>query len=243
MKNTVLFITIRDIFLVFILIFQFSLLSAQVKVSDSLVKERIQCIQKMLDDGKKNANLWWNGWLIGYSALTVGQGAGIFLGNTESARIEWGFGSFTSLLGVVSLVLAPMPAGYAPDRLAQTPENNQEEEFKKLYYAEDLLKLSAQREKAGRSWKMHALCGVVDAGVELIYYYGFNQSLSSGIRDFAINTVISEAQILTQPTRAIKDYKNYCKKYKTGEFSEVYKAKPEWHLSAYPGGIVISMVF
>jgi len=243
MKKQFLLTKIRVPLLVFVLIFQFLYLSAQVQISDSLIKERIQDIQKMLDDGKKNANLWWNGWLIGYSALTVGQGAGIIMGNNEGAKIEWAFGSFTSLLGVASLAFAPMIPVNASNRLALIPENNNEEEIKKLTIAEDLLRLSALREEHGRSWKTHALYGVADAGVELIYCYGFNQPLNSGIRDFAINTVISEAQIWTQPTRAIKDYKNYLIKYIYGENPEVFKFITEWHMNAYPGGISICLAF
>lgn len=243
MKNKFPLSNIRVTLLVFVLILQFLHLSAQDKLSDTLVKERIQSIQKMLDEGKTNANRWWYGWLIGYSALTVGQGAGYFVSTDENAKVEWAFGSFTSLLGVATQVLMPMVPGYAPDRLALIPENNKEEELQKLNIAEDLLKLSAHREKKGRSWKMHALCGIANAGVELIYCYGFNQPQGIAIRDFAINTFISEAQIWSQPTRAMKDYQSYCRKYKAGENLRVYKPIPEWHVSAYPGGISICLLF
>ena len=243
MKNKAPVTNIRVTLIFFVLIFQFLHLSAQVQLSDSLVKERIQCIQKMLDEGKKNANLWWNGWLVGYGALTVGQGAVSLMSTDENTKIEWAFGSFTSLIGVASQVFMPMVPGYAPDRLALITENNKEEEIKKLNIAEDLLKLSVLREKTGRSWKMHALCGIVNVGVELIYCYGFNQPGGTAIRYFAINTAISEAQIWTQPTKAMKDYKNYCKKYRPIENLGIYKQKPEWHVGVYPGGITACLVF
>ena len=48
--------------LFFLLIFMFHnpTLSAQDEIPDSLVKERIDHIQNMLDEGKPNAKLWWN---------------------------------------------------------------------------------------------------------------------------------------------------------------------------------------
>jgi hypothetical protein len=51
--------------LLLILLFQFSKLSAQTEIPDSLVNERINYIQKMLDEGKPAAKLWWNAWLYG----------------------------------------------------------------------------------------------------------------------------------------------------------------------------------
>jgi hypothetical protein len=234
---------IKIFLVVFVLLFQFLHVSAQIKLSDSIVKERIRSIEKMLNDGKANANRWWYGWLIGYSALSVAQGAGYFLSDDPDAKMDWAFGSLSTLVGVTTQVFYPMTPGIAPDHLARLPENNTDDALKKLSVAEDFLKCSALREKKGRSWRLHTLYGLINVGGGLVSIIAFKQPFWGEFRNFAINTVVSEAQIFTQPTKAMKDYQYYCRKYKAGETLEVYKPKAEWHVSAYPGGVVVSLVF
>lgn len=232
-------------FFIFLLLFQCTLVSAQVKLSDSLVKERIRSIEKMLNEGKANANRWWYGWLIGYSTLSIAQGAGYFLSDDADTRMDWAFGSLSTLVGVATQAFIPMTPGYAPDHLARIPENSSDDALKKLSIAEDLLKCSALREKKGRSWRLHALYGIINVGGGLISVVAFKQPFWGEFTTFAVNTVISEAQIWTQPTRAVKDYESYCKKYKPGESLEAFKSRPrpEWHVGAYPGGVVVTLAF
>ena len=78
-----------------------------------------------------------------------------------------------------------------------------------MIYSEEMLKEIAEREKEGRSWKMHALTGAVNLSTGLITWLGFKRSVWDGLEIFALNTAVTELQIWTQPTRAIKDYKNY----------------------------------
>jgi hypothetical protein len=106
-----------------------------------------------------------------------------------------------------------------------------------------MLKEIAQREKAGRSWKVHALAGVVDLGSGVITWLGFKRTAMDGLINFAINTVITEAQIWTQPMRAVKDYRRYCTE-KTGEIPHPLK-RPDcrMYLGSYPGGVRIRVVF
>jgi len=61
--------------------------------------------------------------------------------------------------------------------------------------------------------------------------------------NFALNTAITEAQIFSQPTRAIKDYKKYCEKYKSGIPQASFKVKPSLFVNAFPGGLVLRLVF
>ena len=71
----------------------------------------------------------------------------------------------------------------------------------------------AKREKSGKSWKIHALNGAVNLGSGLITWLGFKRSVWDGIINFAMNSAISELQILTQPTRTLKAYNLYKQKY------------------------------
>jgi hypothetical protein len=231
------------IIFLFLLIFQSFYLSAQVEISDSLIIERVQLIQKMLNEGKPNANLWWYGWLAGYSAATIGQGAVYFSSNDKGTKQDMALGGFTTLLGAVGQLLTPMVSGYAPDRLSQIPEDNHDALLKKLDSAEVLLKESALREKNGRSWQAHAVTGLVNVSSGLITWLGFKRSLLNGVGNFALNTLVTEVQIWTQPTRAKRDYQNYCKKYKSGIPPVTLKPDLNWFVGVSSGVIQIKIVF
>ncbi len=224
-------------------IFQFSAIPAQNKTPDSLVKERIQYIQTMLEQGKPQASLWWNGWLYGYSAATVGQGVAYFAGNNLKNRQDMALGAATTIIGAIGQLLTPMIPAYAPARLALIPGDTPQERIIKLQHAQQLFEASAKREKDGLSWKMHAASGVVNLGGGLVTWLGFKRSLWAGVGNFALNTVITEAQIWSQPKRAIKDYKNYCEKYKYGLAYSALKPKARLMLNAFPGGMAVRLVF
>jgi hypothetical protein len=152
-------------------------------------------------------------------------------------------GATTTLVGAVGQLIMPMTPAKAPAKLAFLPGETPEERINKLNKAEELFEASAVREKDGRSWKMHAASSAVNLSSGLITWLGFDRTIQSGLINFAINEAITETQIWTQPTRAIKDYKNYCERYKSGLPSALYKPKPQLFVSAFPGGLTLRFVF
>jgi hypothetical protein len=89
--------------------------------------ERIQHIEKMLDQGKPNVNRWWYyGWLVEYSAATIGQSVVCFSSHDKGVRQDMALGAMTTFLGTAGQLITPMVPGYAPDRLSQIPEDTQE---------------------------------------------------------------------------------------------------------------------
>ncbi len=229
----------------FLLIFTFQIshLYAQEEVPDSLIKIRIQNIQQMLNQGKPAAKLWWNGWLYFYSAATVAQGAVAITNNNLKNRQDMLLGAATTLIGAAGQLLMPMVPVSAPKKLTLLPEDTPEERIIKLNKAEELFAASDKREKDGRSWIMHAESGVINLGSGLVTWLGFDRSLSAGLWNFTLNTAITEAQIWTQPTRAIKDYKKYCEKNKNGQPQASDKAKPSLFVNAFPGGLSLRLSF
>ena len=222
---------------------QIILVSAQDALPDSLVRERIQVIQEMLDNGKKGANVWWYGWLAGYSAATVAQGSIVILSDNLATRQDMALGAITTLLGAAGQLIAPMTPGYAPDRLKAIPEGNPELNRRKLEEAEKLLEVCALREKEGRSWKMHVLDGTVNLGCGMIVWLGFKRTIPAGLENFTLNTVICEAQIFSQPTRAIRDYAAYCRKFKADQNLSCTPPRITWYFMMVPGGIGVKMLF
>jgi hypothetical protein len=77
----------------------------------------------------------------------------------------------------------------------------------------------------------------------LITWLGFNRNVWAGVGNFALNTIITETQIWTQPTRAIRDYKDYCKRFNTGKEAMDMKSGVIWLVSASPGGIRLKIIF
>jgi hypothetical protein len=217
--------------------------TAQEIIPDSLVKVRIQVIQQKLDQGKKKANIWWYGWIAGYGSATLAQGAVCLTSDRLATRQDMALGALTTLLGMGGQIISPMVSGYAPDRLREIPEGSPGQNLIKLQEAEKLLEASAKREKEGRSWKIHVLDGTVNVACGFVVWFGFKRTFPEGLANVALNTAICEAQIFTQPTRAIRDYNDYCRQYKTEQNLSLRESQITWSFAMMPGGVGIRVVF
>ncbi len=218
-------------------------LFAQDSISDELIKERIQNIENVLNQSKKSVNTWWFGWLGAYSAATIAQGTVLLLSKDLSTRQDMALGGVTTLLGAGFQLLTPLNTGKDAQLIAQLPESNAQELSEKLRIAEALLSSNASKERAGRSWKIHALNGAVNLGSGLVTWLAYKRSVWDGVSNFLLNTVVTETQVWTQPTRLIKDYKNYNRKYKSESNFSTEHTQKEFLLKTYAGGISLSVVF
>jgi hypothetical protein len=187
------------------------------------------------------ARRWWNAWLAGYSAATAGQAAVFFSSDDKTLRQDMVLGAATTFLGAMNQLITPVE----PER-GDYPSQREYLSGEKSLSADqaaELLKTLAAWEKKGRSWKTHAIAGAVNVGSGLITWLGFDRTFLDGLQNFAINTLITEAQIWTQPIRAARDYENYCRK--TGVNGETRPSSPEgeWTWSIHPGGFYVRYVF
>jgi hypothetical protein len=210
---------------------------------DSVVKERIQAIQSMLDSENRTTKAWWYGWLITYGSATIVQSALYFNKNELAYHQDLALGAGTTLLGTFGQLIFPLPEGYSTNTLSNMPDETLEEKLVKLQTAERLLTECANWEKEGRSWKTHALYGTVNLGCGLIVWLGFKRSPAEGVVNFAANMAISELQIFTQPVRAIRDYKNYLSTNNRPESTLNCPPKISWSLYALPGGAGLRVQF
>jgi len=233
---------IISILLAFVL-FQSSQLTAQIEIPDSMVTDRIQTIQKMLYQGKRNADLWNYGWLAAYSAGTIVQGVVYFTNDDKNIRQDMALGGITSALAGIFQLIDPLEVGKKAKILNRLPESTAEERLKKLSDGEELFQSIALREKRGKSWQIHALNGAVNLSSGLITWIGFKRTPLDGLVNFALNSAISELQIFTQPTRTLKDYQNYCQQYHSEISALTYKPKPSYYVCAFPGGFSLKVVF
>lgn len=214
--------------------------TAQNIASDSLVFERLSEIKTMLSDERLRDNRWWYAWLGAYSAGTVTQ-IGVWIAVDDlSTKQDMALGAATAFIGAAGQMISPLKPNHEWQRIGQLPERTPEEKRIKLMESEKLLKQNALNEKIGKSFKTHAICTAVNLGSGLVTWLGFNRSVWAGLGNFALNTAITETQILTQPRRAMKDYNNYVNKYK---FSPVQPSPISLSLNVYPGGVVLVLKF
>ncbi|NVO20111.1 MAG: hypothetical protein HXX13_10445 [Bacteroidetes bacterium] len=215
---------------------------AQQQLQDSINYRQLKEISRMLEKGKPAANTWWYGWFWGYTAATVVQSGIAITSKNLGTRQDMYLGAGTTFLGAAGQLLTPMTAGKAPGKISNLSELTPSEREDKLFVAEELFRQSAEREKEGRSWKTHAICSVVNLGSGVITWIGFKRSIWAGLGNFALNTAISEAQIWSMPTRALRDYKYYIKSNKELKpLSHLNKLK--WYVSAFPGGASVHLDF
>jgi hypothetical protein len=182
----------------------------------------------MLERGKSGSDRWWYGWLIGYGAATVGQGAAGLAGKDKGTKQDMFLGAATTCLGAIGQIISPMTPSSAPGRLTNLPEGTPGERMKKCAYAE---------EREGRSWKTHAVAGAVNLGGALVLCLGFKRGLWEGVGNFAFNTAIAEAQIWTQPMRAVKDHDEVVRRGRPGGNPFRLELKKRWSLYRTPAGI------
>jgi hypothetical protein len=213
---------------------------AQSVPADSLVVERLSSIRHIIDREKTNTGRWWYGWLAGYSAATIVQTAVCLTSEDLSTRQDMALGAATTLLGAAGQFISPVKPIRDWQRISQLPEVTEAEKISKLAESEKLLQQIALNEKIGRSWKTHAVCTAVNLGTGLVTWLGFKRSVWAGLEVFAINTAITETQILSQPKRAMKEYNRYIQKY------EGYPVQPSpvtMSVSVFPGGISLLVKF
>ena len=233
-------------FFVIIAIFILSLsrpIIGQVSHPDSLVNNNQKDISHIVNENRIAANRWWYTWFVGYSVATVAQ-TGIAMTSPElKTRQDMWNGAATTFLGAAGLLLTPL----VPKESEIKKKTMSGKEPGHIYNDSDfsvaMLKEIARREKFGRSWKVHAITGVVNIGSGLVTWLGFDRTIGDGLVTFAINTAITEAQIWTQPIRAKRDYENYIKIHGNGRLAGPTIPSRQFLISATPGGVNLRLKF
>lgn len=209
--------------------------------ADSVAGDMLQDIQLTALRDQSGAQLWWYGWLAGYSAATAGQAIVYMTSDDKTLRQDMALGAATTMLGAAGQLIAPILPGDAD--YPSYREYTRGERTLSPDEAAELLRLLAAREREGRSWKTHALAGVVNIGSGLITWLGFKRTFMDGLENFAINTVITETQIWTQPMRAVRDYENYLQMISSQSGAAPVRPSAEWTFSALPGGFSLRLDF
>jgi len=204
--------------------------------------ERIIRLQNTLQANERNADGWWKTWTILYGAATVGQGAVAIATTDKSTREDMLLGAGTTILGVASQILTPVCTHFKPiekDSIAKLSLANKQRLLEK---DEKILEKQADIAIAGKSWQVHALFGVGNLASGLITWIGFKRSFGEGVFNFALNMVITETQIWTQPVRAKKAFKRYIQEDSRG-FGYSSTLTPEWYGQVSPASCSFGLRF
>ena len=217
-------------------------LSGQVMETNSFAGLQTTDLRKMALHDAAAVNRWWWGWLGGYSAATIGQGIAGITADKLSFRQDMFLSGATTLVGAVGQLVSPVqPVKLRKWREMENADDS--DQTKRDEYLKYLHKM-AVAEKKGKGWQMHLASGAVNLGSGLVTWLGFKRTWKDGLVNFALNTVVTEAQIWSQPMKA----KKYMLKYsKEGNFPESFQnhGKPDYSLSigSSPNGVWLSFRF
>jgi cytochrome c biogenesis protein CcdA len=220
-----------------IAIFVWAAASAPVSASsDAEVSERLHFIESHLEAGAPMAQLWFGGWTAVYSGLTVGQAILFATTHNRENQINYVVGGIGALVGVLSMVVIPMPAAFAACHLRGLPETTPEERVRKLEVAERWLNRAADGEAFGQSWLVQAGGFVFTIAEGLVLALGYHY-LGDGARTTFIGIAVAQTQVTTQPMRATTDRDAYLRQFGLG-------APPapglHFHFAAFPGGAAVA---
>jgi hypothetical protein len=197
-------------------------------------------LQSMTERDRKGALAWWYSWIGLYSSATAGQGIVALTSDDRSLRQDMVLGAATTFLGAAGTLLTPVVPGKKTLEKYGFPADDP---IRDDDYYETMLREIAAREKAGRSWKIHAVAGAVNLGSGLVTWLGFKRTVWDGLINFAMNTAITEAQIWSQPMRAAKDYDRYFTERAGGAPPANARPESRIYFGSYPGGFTFRVVF
>jgi hypothetical protein len=211
-------------------------IEADLKDSESNIKERIDFIQASFDKGQARASLWFYGWSGIYgTAAGVQTYQAVRHGHNRVSNIV---GASESFLGLAVMTVYPFYANSSGSNLRKLPESTPEELKTKLDKAENWLEKSYQQEKLGRSWLTHVgVLAVSIIGAGIVWHYDGSKN---GIISALTSVAGGEALIWTQPTKSIRDYNDYRRKYKD-PYNGIIEKK--YFVAPSPNGFVVGVYF
>jgi hypothetical protein len=211
-------------------------IEADLKDSESNIKERIDFIQASFDKGRTRAEIWSYGWMGIYGAATgVQTYQAVRNGHNRVSNIV---GASESFLGLAAMTVYPFYANSSGSNLRKLPESTPDELKNKLDKAENWLEKSYQQEKLGRSWLTHVgVLAVSLIGAGIVWHYDGSKN---GMISALTSVAGGEALIWTQPTKSMRNYNDYHRKYKDPHNSIIEK---KYFFAPSPNGFVVGVYF
>jgi hypothetical protein len=202
---------------------------------------RLHFLEERLDAGRLHAAAWNWGWL-GVQVLSgISQIVDAEQADQAGDRARDSVNAFKSAVGITDILLIrPMPGIWGAGPLRAMPGGTEEERLAQLARGEEILRASADRAAARRSWQVHVgnfLFNLACSGVLL----GLGHGEEAGIT-LATGTIGGEIQIWTEPWRGTRDLADYEHLVESGHASAPDPGQ-RWHLAPARDGLALEMRF
>ncbi len=177
---------------------------------DDEVAKRIRFLQTRFDHGTRHAQIWQYAWLAGFSAAVASRTYIVASEHEAPQRFDAAVGVLTSLSGVLSVALKPLPASFSAAKLRAMPDATEAQRRVKLHYGEQLLIASATEAKRRRGWTIQGvfLLEQVLAGLAIGL---IDDRPRDGLITAISGMIASELFTFTMPTKSILDLNVYSK--------------------------------
>lgn len=204
-------------------------------LSDAEIDARLQFLEQRLDSERTGAQLWQYGWTAFNGGSMAAEAAFAATADNRKDRATDAVQSVEGLIGVLNLVLRPLPARFGADPLRDLPGATRADRLNRLSLAEDLLRRGAAR--ADEPYEILPHVGVVAVNLLAGAAIWKLADLRHAYQAVIPGIVLGELQLWTIPQRPVDDLDGY--RARTTASSRA----PTWQVVALPGGVEISLRF
>ncbi len=207
-------------------------------LSNAEIDSRVAFLTERLQDGKRNATFWQEGFTVGW---TVGAGLGTaqaILANSSETRANGIVTAVKAAIGVTRLVVWPHPGRLGAEPILAIEGDSREARLARLEAGENQLARTKKYASSRTDWLPHvANVGLNLAGGGVLLGVG---RTSDALVSAGIGIVFGELLIWTSPARSVQDVEDYRR-----DFVATVPSSPEvaWRLAPRMGGGAIEVSF
>jgi hypothetical protein len=208
------------------------------QISDAELAQRLAFITTRLAALNPNATYWQYGWTGFYTASTAAQALlAVDEDDDNDEETNYIVGAVKSAGALTQMLIKPLPAVRSFERFDAMPAETRTEQLRKLERGEALLQENADRAMGRYEWKRHLIgIGANLLGGAVIAAFGDS---SDALTSTLVGIAVSEANIWTEPSRAIKDLEAY----RNEVWTQPRVKAGKWHLVPIQGGAAVQINF
>lgn len=176
-------------------------------MGDAEIEQRLAYIEARFAAARPGAGTWQHGWTGFHAASAAAQGLLAIDADDSDEEVYYLVGAAKSAGALSQMLIRPLPSVQGTNRFEAMPSGTRAERIARLAAGEDLLRENAARAGTRTAWKRHLIgIGANLLGGTLIAAFGDgDDALTSTLLGIAV----SEANIWTEPSRAIADLEDY----------------------------------
>jgi len=177
------------------------------EISNAGLEQRLKFIETRLARQSPDARYWQRGWTGFHAASAAVHGVLAVDADDSDDEVNYLVGAVKSTGALAQMLIRPLPAVQSASRFQALPSRNREERIHKVAQGEALLHENADRAATRSGWRRH-LIGVGANLLGGVAIAAFGDS-SDAVTSTLLGIAVSEANIWTEPSRAINDLEDY----------------------------------